>query len=207
VVNGQGQADAPADTSSAADAGQGLGEVGTVETPGSAPRKGVRPVRKTCYMNIHYHAGREAFLDSTHRWFMFAVILSGAAAFSDLVPAFRTWAPAVAALIGALDLTFDLSNRARSHALFRRRYCEVLGDFEAGHIDADKAKAKLSAIEAEEEPVYLAALMISNNRAERQVYDEHELTLIDVPVGHRLFQNLWRFDDHDYKDVPRPSAA
>src|SRR3954463_13568058 len=65
----------------------------------------------SCLMNAHYHSSREAFLDNVHRWFMFGVIAFGAAALVDILPSYdRDWLKALfsalAAMLGALDLTF-----------------------------------------------------------------------------------------------------
>jgi hypothetical protein len=85
-------------------------------------------LRCSYLMNARYHATREAFLDNVHRWFMFAVIMLGAGALIDIFP--HPAAPqgsvgpkelfaASTAVIAALDLTFDLSNRARTHSLMK----------------------------------------------------------------------------------------
>src|SRR5258708_11303151 len=110
--------------------------------PSSGPvAASLTALRCSCLMNARYHATREAFLDNVHRWFMFAVIALGAAALIDVFP--RATAPqgaiglkelfaASAAIIAALDLTFDLSNRARTHALMKRRYFELIADLVEG---------------------------------------------------------------------------
>jgi hypothetical protein len=41
-----------------------------------------------CLSNALYHSNREAFLDALHRWFMFFVIVLGAAALTDVLPKF-----------------------------------------------------------------------------------------------------------------------
>jgi hypothetical protein len=90
----------------------------------------------SCLTNARYHSGREAWLDSVHRWFMFLVIALGAAALADALPKvfgvllsvelngdfIKEVCAAGAAIIAALDLTFDLSNRARAHSMMKRRY-------------------------------------------------------------------------------------
>lgn len=97
-------------------------------------------VTVSCLANAHYHSSREAYLDTVHRWFMFFVIALGAAALTDALPKlidlvfgttinpalFKEACAAFVAIIAALDLTFDLSNRARSHAMMKRRYYELL---------------------------------------------------------------------------------
>ncbi len=58
---------------------------GAAEYP-SGPVAAATPIEAatiSCLTNAHYHSGREAFLDTTHRWFMFLVIALGAAALTD----------------------------------------------------------------------------------------------------------------------------
>ena len=108
-----------------------------VPSPGSvASATPLEAITISCLTNAHYHSGREAFLDTVHRWFMFMVIALGATALTDVFPrishsvfglsldigAVKEACAASAAIIAALDLTFDLSNRARSHSMMKRRY-------------------------------------------------------------------------------------
>jgi len=81
-------------------------------------------------MNARYHASREAFLDTVHRFLMFMIIILGAAAVTELVnaPWLKGAFAASAVVFAAFDLTADLSNRARCHALMKRRYFELLAD-------------------------------------------------------------------------------
>jgi hypothetical protein len=161
-------------------------------------------------MNARYHASREAFLDAVHRWFMFAVIVCGA---GSVVGAFQ-WVPhvgaalgAFAAAFGAADLSFDLSNRARNHALMKRRYFELLADLRDGTKTLDAAQACLHRYCADEEPAFHALLMGSWNAAQEMVYGE-DARLLDIPKSHRRFQNFWRFEGFDYPlRAPHPVPA
>lgn len=126
-------------------------------------------------MNAHYHAGREAFLDNVHRWFMFGVIAFGAAALVDILPSdHRDWLKALfsalAAMIGALDLTFDLSNRARSHALMKRRYFDLMAEMREGVKEPTEAQAALERLSGDEEPPYRVLLLASWNLAQEAVF-------------------------------------
>jgi hypothetical protein len=65
---------------------------------------------------------------------MFGIIIFGASSVIDFFPPWaKTTSGALAAIFGALDLVFDLSNRARAHALMKRRYFELLADVTEGH--------------------------------------------------------------------------
>ena len=135
----------------------------------------VESVTVSCLMNAHYHASREAFLDNVHRWFMFGVIAFGAAALVDIFPdGEKDWLKAVlsagAALLGALDLTFDLSNRARNHAFMRRRYFDLLAEVRGGKKTTSEAKVCLERYSGDEEPPYRVLLLACWNLAQAGVY-------------------------------------
>jgi hypothetical protein len=129
------------------------------EAPSAAAASQIGDPRVDCLMNARYHASREAFLDTVHRWFMFAVIALGATATIDLAP--QNWghiasglSATMAGLIAALDLTFDLSNRARSHALMKRRYFELLADFAEGRKSTEEVHGCMNRFAADEEPAW-----------------------------------------------------
>lgn len=194
---------APAPAQAHSDAG---GQGRTSSAPKAAPT--LNQVRFKCLMNAQYHAAREAFLDGVHRWMMFAVIVFGAAA---VVDAFRDalWIKGVfgagAAVLGALDLAFDLSNRARNHALLRRRYYELLGDVDEGRMSLVAADACLARLNGEEEPAYHALLNACSEAANIMVYGSAEG--VHIPWWHRLLQNVWRFEGRIYAVTPVAVAA
>ena len=68
-------------TSASAGSGQGASACASEAVEASAIE-----ARADCLMNARYHSAREAFLDTVHRWFMFAVIAFGAVAVVDLAP-------------------------------------------------------------------------------------------------------------------------
>lgn len=157
-----------------------------------------------CLMNARYHSAREAFLDAVHRWFMFGIIIAGAGAvsglFEQLVPNFNIICGTIAAVLGAADLAFDLSNRARAHALMKRRFFELLSDLRDGQKTIAHVEACAHRYSADEEPAYHALLMGSWNAAQRSVYGDRA-ELLEIPLLHRLLQNFWRFEGRDYPIV------
>jgi hypothetical protein len=165
------------------------------------PAKTIRQVRKHAHFNIMYHAAREAWLDSVHRWLMFIVICLGAASVVTVLnPMVAAICGAATAVFGALDLTFDLSNRARLHALHRHRYAELLSEAEANPDDLARIDARMVAIYADEEPMFNALAAMCNNQAEHQVYDkDHDILF--VPPIHRILRNVIRFDGVSYGEV------
>jgi hypothetical protein len=169
-------------------------------------------LRVSCLMNSRYHASREAFLDTVHRWFMFAVIALGAGALIDVFPRemsgynigslVKQVFAALAALIAALDLTFDLSNRARTHSMMKRRYFELIADVVEKKRTLIEACACLNRYSADEEPAYHALLISSWNAAQEMVYGEEALCY-DIPTRHLLFKNICRYVGEHYRMKPK----
>lgn len=177
------------------------GQAGRDAAAGEAPST-LRQVRAACQMNMRYHAAREAWLDGTHRLFMFLVIASGTAAVLNVTddPSVKLWAGAAAALLGALDLAFDLSNRARVHALMRRRFSEILQAAEQNPDQLGKSDAALAEVYGEEEPAYHALMANCHNATLLAVYD-HQNEGVIVPWWHTILQQVWRFEGADYKKM------
>jgi hypothetical protein len=174
-------------------------------------------IRCECLMNARYHAAREAFLDTVHRWFMFGVICLGAVSLTDALPrafhvilgidvgsaTIKEITAALAAILAALDLTFDLSNRARLHALMKRRYFELASDVVAGKETLLEAQACLDKFSADEEPAYYALLIASWNAAQEMVYGD-DAKCYKIPRPHLWLKNVWRFGGKIYPMQPKP---
>jgi hypothetical protein len=183
------------------------------QASGAAP-SAVESIRVDCLMNARYHAAREAFLDAVHRWIMFGVIVFGAGAVVDLlaVDQAATWFKGLlgagAAILGALDLAFDLSNRARAHSLMKRRYFELLADVAEGRKPVTEAQACLNRYSADEEPAYHALLLASWNAAQEMIYGDGAYEY-DISAWDRFWQNVWRFEGKKYplKRRDRSSAS
>jgi len=147
---------------------------GTSSGPQAAASE-VEAIAISCLTNAHYHSSREAFLDTTHRWFMFGIIALGTAAVVDIFPSekkdwIKGFCSAGAAVLGALDLTFDLSNRARMHSMMRRRYFELLADVREGTKTPNEARVCIERFSSDEEPPYQVLYLACWNRAQESVY-------------------------------------
>lgn len=216
-----GAAATPAGAPAGESAGSGdQGEHGSSSVPPSGPlAASVTALRCSCLMNARYHASREAFLDNVHRWFMFAVIMLGAGALIDIFPrgaeshgavGIKEAFAAGAAMIAALDLTFDLSNRARTHSLMKRRYFELIADLVAGDKTTEQVEACIERFNADEEPAYHALIATSYNAAQEAVYGK-EAYSYTIPRLHLFCKNFWRFGgtsyDHSTKPIGRPIGA
>ena len=188
---------------------EGLGgSSGSASAEGRARLDGLRC---DLLMNARYHASREAFLNSVHRILMFLIILSGASATADLFPE-KPWVrgalAAAAAAFAALDLTADLSNRARCHALMKRRYFELLADLAAERKSEAEIEERMHSYSADEEPAFHALLALCWNAAQEMVYGSKRHQY-DVPMYQRLLKNVLRFGrtNYDFHDGTKPAAA
>lgn len=177
----------------------------TEEYPGNSPpvpetseTSKIDEFRCICLMNARYHSTREAFLDTVHRWLMFGIIIFGASSVIDFL---RPWnkvaSGALAAIFGALDLVFDLSNRARAHALMKRRYFELLADVTEGHKTVAGGYACMHRLSADEEPAYHALISASWNAAQEMVYgskaEKYEIGWFKTGC-----KNLLRFEGSEF---------
>lgn len=184
----------PASSASAAppqtDAWRGPGP----SSPTASETTGIDGFRCICLMNARYHSTREAFLDTVHRWLMFGIIIFGASSIIDfLSPWTKVASGALTAVFGALDLVFDLSNRARAHALMKRRYFELLADVTEGHKNVTEGDACMHRLSADEEPAYHALISASWNAAQEMVYGS-EAEKYKIGWFRTVFKNLLRFE-------------
>lgn len=153
----------------------------------------------SCLTNAQYHASREAFLDTIHRWIMFLVIALGGAALADIIPKlsgvdakFSTdILVAVGATLAAIDLTFDLSNRARMHAMMKRRYFELLADMRDGHKTPEHVRVCLERFSADEEPQFRVLYLACWNVAQVAVYGRHAHRYV-IGSFSNFFKNCFR---------------
>ncbi len=179
-----------------------------VSTAAAAGKK-LNDFRVNALMNARYHSVREGFLDKVHRTLIFGVIVTGAAPFAALLAelGLAPWIIAVCALsatvLGALDLAFDLSNRARAHSMMKRRYFELLADVDEGKKELPEAEACLHRYSADEEQAYQALLTLSWNAAQEMVYGDTARERYRVPWIHRLLRNFWRQDGCTFSVIAR----
>jgi hypothetical protein len=172
------------------------------QTPGPQATEIEDGLRCELLMNARYHASREAFLDTTHRILMFLIIVMGAAAIADLFP--WPWVKGVFAactvVFASFDLTSDLSNRARCHALMKRRYFELLADL-TGHRRTETEIAEhMHRYSADEEPAFHALLAVSWNAAQEMVYGD-VAHAYRIPRRHRVLKNIRRYSEVKYPVV------
>ena len=158
--------------------------------------------------NALYHTAQRRLFENRARWLNFLVVALGAAAVSDaLKPIGITplHLGGFTALIGALQLTFDFSGRARTHELLQRDYYEALAKFQAilepDPVQIAAANAGLTVIMADEPPTMKA----KDARAYNDAIDATGLfpkgERLHVPLWHRIFKNIFAFEGSDYQSI------
>jgi hypothetical protein len=168
----------------------------------------------SCLTNAQYHASREAFLDTIHRWFMFFVIACGGAAITDILPKLTSadaklttdLLVAAGAVLAALDLTFDLSNRARAHAMMKRRYFELLADLRDEHKTPEHVKVCIERFSADEEPQFRVLFLACWNAAQETVYGSSRHRY-DIGFFSNLFKNWWRRPASDFQFIDGQTSS
>jgi hypothetical protein len=147
---------------------------------------------------------------------MFFVIALGGAAITNILPKL-TGAEAVlttdllvatGAVLAALDLTFDLSNRARAHAMMKRRYFELLADLRDGFKSPEHVKVCIERFSADEEPQFRVLFLACWNAAQEAVYGSKRHRYV-IGFFSNLFKNWWRRPaaDFPFKDGQISSNA
>jgi hypothetical protein len=76
--------------------------------------------------SIRYHQRRQAHYARLHQAFVFLIIISGSAAFTQVLP--PDWLGAAAAALAIWDLVARYSDKARDHAVLQKRYTDIAAD-------------------------------------------------------------------------------
>ena len=161
--------------------------------------KQVSAAKFDAYLNGAYQADREAYVDRWHRALMFGVIVLGASAVIDIMPAWaRTVATMLTAVLAAADLVLDLSVRARTASFLRKGYFEVAAKLEEQSITPRAAHAEMLRLAAEEEPPYKAAHAIAENWATMAVFGPSKALPCKVGPWWRLTRNLMHYHGHNF---------
>lgn len=170
----------------------------TAETAGE-----MSELRAACLMNARYHSAREGFLDSVHRGLMLGVVICGSGSVPALLSSWSllpTFLASLAALFGALDLVFDLSNRARAHAMMKRRYFELIADLEEERKSPSEVRGCIHRYSADEEPVFQVVILLAHNAAQEMVYGDEAVRYV-IPKFDMIRRNFLRLDEKAYPVV------
>jgi hypothetical protein len=109
--------------------------------------------------SLRYHQRRRAHYERLHKAMMLGVLLSGSAAFANAV-GHSNWFGLVAATLGALDLVFSFSHRARDHEVLHRRFTDLAAELRTTpnptQEEVQRWERRRLEIETDEPPTYWA---------------------------------------------------
>lgn len=130
----------------------------------------VHGLKHTALRNALYHTARRGFLDTANRALNLAVILGGTSYAAAIATGKLATALGFATTaVGALQLVFDFSGRARDHQLLQKRYYDLLSAIESKETPAKQDcvawSAELQRIYADEPPTLRALDAIADNQA------------------------------------------
>lgn len=121
--------------------------------------------------NALYHTARRQRLELWSRMTNFAVIVGGASAVVDVArdSDAGVWIGLAIAIIGASQLVFDFSGRARTHELLQKQYYSIMSSLKEqdspDRIFRAKMEGEMLRIAGEEPPTYRALDAIAYNEA------------------------------------------
>ena len=161
-----------------------------------------------CERCARYHAARRAFFDAWHRWMMVAVLISGSAAIATLTETIglsSAWTVGlmfVPVVVGALNMVWNLTHRARDHEMLARRFYDLAGRINANRADesaVEEWRADLIGINRDEPAAY-HALNAECGNAASQALGHGRDTMQRVRWWQQALRHWWRFSP---KDFPR----
>jgi len=154
--------------------------------------------------NALYHTSRRRFFERWNKLFNLVVILLGTATAADLASTIDVPTLVIGgatALVGSLQLVFDLSGQARTHQVLQRDYYGLLADIErtpeASAKQVAEWRARQALITADEPPTLRAI----DAKAYNDAMDALELRADErlvVPFFHRLTGQFIPFEGRRY---------
>jgi hypothetical protein len=151
--------------------------------------KKAKNLRHMSLRNALYHLARRRWLETWGKLFNFSIVIAGTSAAADVfgyIPDSRIWLPFGIAAIGALQLVYDFSGRARTHEILQRRYFSLMAEIEEcvepDQLQCAKWSAEISRIAGDEPPTLRALDAIADNQATNAMYGG----------GNRLKVNMWQ---------------
>lgn len=173
-------------------------EFGGAAAPPAAARvkpDALRELRFHIDKSLRYHQRRRGYYERLHRWTMLGVIVAGSAAFAEQAPKFFG---AVAALLGAFDLVFGYSHRARDHDQLHRRFVELSIKARAATPGDDATIKTLIAererLEADEPPIFWLLEADCDNETTVAWGLERKNGLVPLTRWQRFTMNMRRAD-------------
>ena len=149
-----------------------------------------------------YHEGREAHFDFIHRVLLFSVTLLGTATASQFLannPVLSTWTGLATAVVGLIDLVFNLSGKAREHGFLKRRFVELSSFCDNPIWNSQMLNERLASIYADEPPQFRCANAIAYNNALRTIHgNDRSDDLLIVTRYRKMSRNWFRHESHDF---------
>lgn len=184
-----GEATASADTRSQ------VGSTGASAAAGRVKSDALRELRFHVDKSLRYHQRRRGHYERLHRWTMLGVIVAGSAAFAEQAP--KVFG-ALAALLGAFDLVFGYSHRARDHDQLHRRFVELSIKARAA-TPGDEATIKTliaerERLEADEPPIFWLLEADCDNETTVAWGLERKNGLVPLTRWQRFTMNMRRAD-------------
>ena len=157
--------------------------------------------------NAHYHALRRAFYLSLSRSTNFAVIVSGTAGVASVLGNSQSVTVSIGfltALIGTVQLVFDLDGMVRKHETLQKLYHELAARIAL--VKSNKAnalstlEANLHTISSDEPPIYKALQVVAHNITIAAYYQPADATehLKALTRKQKIFKNWFRFADSEF---------
>lgn len=160
--------------------------------------------------SMRYHQRRRNFFEWLHKGVMFFVIVFGSAAFASLLGWSRFFG-ALTAVLGAADLVFNFSHRARDHEILYRRFSELASDMKKEQKPSEdqiiQFQRRRIAIEADEPPIYRALEASCDNEATIARGWEKDNGLILLSFTQRTFMNFFTFEKDALPRTPPINTA
>lgn len=156
--------------------------------------------------SMRYHARRRAFYDWMHKLAMLSIIVLGSAAVARYDAQIAGF---LVAVVGALDLVFAPSVKAREHDFLRRRFSDLMSQIvtcaQPTQETLNKWKTERLAIESDEPPIYWAVEASCYNETS-EAYGKHQEAHVKLRWYHLLLMNVWRFEEGHFPfDTPASS--
>jgi hypothetical protein len=147
--------------------------------------------------SMRYHQRRKAFFDTSHRFTMFGVILSGSVSFAN----FYYISGLVATFLGTLDLVVGFSAKARDHDLLYQKFCDLARQVRKKTSPAEddivRWRDDRLAIEADEPPT-LCALEADCWDEVRRAWGRKGYSPV-LLWKHRYFMHFARFEQSKFE--------
>ncbi|MFC5392832.1 hypothetical protein [Bosea vestrisii] len=162
-----------------------------------------------CERGVWYHDDLERHYTRLHRILMFAVIVAGAGAGAQISESLgwfdAKWLGIAGAIIGAIDIAWDISGKARLHATLKRDAVNILERVTSG-AELEEVRAAIARSHADE-PTMMHAVNFMAYNAVQRARGRPESTCVEVGAGKRLLRHWIAFTPESFSDKVQPVAG